>query len=315
MSACHATARSGLALVSALAVSDGPLTTIALSARRPWVAAPYTHVTTGSRCTALVPGERPDRRRRPSAGRANRRRRYADGLRCQLDRAGTRCRQRNDWPRRCGRRCGRRAGSRIPWLPDERAHDHDRAHEHDQRGAPAAPHALCRQLVLRRRPEVTSHPLCTPAIWHCRTKPAAHIEFDYPMATYDPTTALLVVDVQNDFADPEGSLYVKGGEAAVPFINARDRAAPSRLGRPSSTPRIGIPSRRRTSRRTAASGPSTAWQGTWGAELHPDLLVSGPVVRKGSNGEDGYSGFTMRDPVSGDTMATPAGGHARAARA
>ena len=28
------------------------------------------------------------------------------------------------------------------------------------------------------------------------------------------------------------------------------------------------------------------------------------VVRKGANGEDGYSGFTMRDPRSGETIAT-----------
>jgi nicotinamidase/pyrazinamidase len=28
------------------------------------------------------------------------------------------------------------------------------------------------------------------------------------------------------------------------------------------------------------------------------------VVRKGANGEDGYSGFTMRDPVSGLTTPT-----------
>jgi nicotinamidase/pyrazinamidase len=46
--------------------------------------------------------------------------------------------------------------------------------------------------------------------------------------------------------------------------------------------------------------------GTWGAELHPDLALPGdtPRVRKGTNGEDGYSGFTMRDPVSGETIAT-----------
>jgi nicotinamidase/pyrazinamidase len=43
---------------------------------------------------------------------------------------------------------------------------------------------------------------------------------------------------------------------------------------------------------------------TWGAEFHPDLRVAGPVVRKGSNGEDGYSGFSMRDPVSGETEPT-----------
>ena len=44
--------------------------------------------------------------------------------------------------------------------------------------------------------------------------------------------------------------------------------------------------------------------GTWGAELHPDLIVDGPIVRKGANGEDGYSGFTMRDPTTGETKPT-----------
>ncbi len=39
------------------------------------------------------------------------------------------------------------------------------------------------------------------------------------MAGYDATTALIVVDLQNDFADPAGSLYVRGGEALIPFIN------------------------------------------------------------------------------------------------
>jgi nicotinamidase/pyrazinamidase len=43
---------------------------------------------------------------------------------------------------------------------------------------------------------------------------------------------------------------------------------------------------------------------TWGAELHPDLIVVGPSIRKGSHGEDGYSGFTMRDPVSGTEAPT-----------
>jgi nicotinamidase/pyrazinamidase len=43
---------------------------------------------------------------------------------------------------------------------------------------------------------------------------------------------------------------------------------------------------------------------TWGAELHPQLLVHGPVVRKGTSGEDGYSGFSVRDPVSGVASAT-----------
>ena len=45
-------------------------------------------------------------------------------------------------------------------------------------------------------------------------------------------------------------------------------------------------------------------QGTWGAQLHPDLAVNGEVVRKGEHGEDGYSGFSMEDPVSGEVVPT-----------
>jgi nicotinamidase/pyrazinamidase len=48
--------------------------------------------------------------------------------------------------------------------------------------------------------------------------------------------------------------------------------------------------------------------GTWGAEFHPGLEVAGPVVRKGSNGEDGYSGFTMLDPATGETIPTELAG-------
>jgi len=44
--------------------------------------------------------------------------------------------------------------------------------------------------------------------------------------------------------------------------------------------------------------------GTWGAEFHPALEVVGPSVKKGSNGEDGYSGFAMRDPTTGETKPT-----------
>jgi nicotinamidase-related amidase len=31
---------------------------------------------------------------------------------------------------------------------------------------------------------------------------------------YDPRTALVVVDVQNDFADPQGTLYLNGSWGA-----------------------------------------------------------------------------------------------------
>jgi nicotinamidase/pyrazinamidase len=121
--------------------------------------------------------------------------------------------------------------------------------------------------------------------------------------SYDPTTALLVVDVQNDFADPTGSLYVKGGETVVPLINGeieRARAAGAAVfytqdWHPPSTPHFA---------KDGGVWPVHCVAGTWGAELHPGLVVAGPSVRKGSNGEDGYSGFTMRDPTTGEDRPT-----------
>ncbi len=127
------------------------------------------------------------------------------------------------------------------------------------------------------------------------------------MPDYDATTALLIVDVQNDFAEPNGSLYVGGGEDVVPVINAeigRARAAGAHRfytqdWHPPSTPHFA---------KDGGVWPVHCVMDTWGAELQRDLIVDGPVVRKGSNGEDGYSAFTMRDPVSGDTVPTELAG-------
>ena len=49
--------------------------------------------------------------------------------------------------------------------------------------------------------------------------------------------------------------------------------------------------------------------GTWGAAFHPalELPETAPRVRKGAAGEDGYSGFTMRDPRTGETIVDRAG--------
>jgi len=124
------------------------------------------------------------------------------------------------------------------------------------------------------------------------------------MATYDPTAALLIVDVQNDFADPTGSLYVAGGEEIVGYINeqiglARTAGATviyTQDWHPESTPHF---------EKDGGIWPVHCVHGTWGAEFVPELVIVGPIVHKGSNGEDGYSGFTMRDPVSGETIETP----------
>ena len=46
---------------------------------------------------------------------------------------------------------------------------------------------------------------------------------------YDLATALVVVDVQNDFADADGSLAVDGGAAIVPIINTSRPCSSGRL--------------------------------------------------------------------------------------
>jgi nicotinamidase/pyrazinamidase len=121
---------------------------------------------------------------------------------------------------------------------------------------------------------------------------------------YDPSVALVVVDVQNDFADPTGSLYVRDGEAVVPFVNGeieRALAAGAMLvytqdWHPERTPHF---------QKDGGVWPMHCVQETWGAAFHPDVRVDGPVVRKGADGRDGYSGFSVRDPLSGDVEATP----------
>jgi nicotinamidase/pyrazinamidase len=123
------------------------------------------------------------------------------------------------------------------------------------------------------------------------------------MARYDSSTALLVVDVQNDFADPSGSLSVRGGADIVPRLNAEIRRALAAGAtviytqdwHPPSTPHFA---------KDGGIWPVHCVTDTWGAAFHPDLVVAGPSVRKGSNGEDGYSGFTMRDPVTGTDRPT-----------
>jgi len=123
------------------------------------------------------------------------------------------------------------------------------------------------------------------------------------MARYTPAVALLVVDVQNDFADPAGGLYVPDGEQVVPVVAAEvhvawESGAPvfyTQDWHPPSTPHFVT---------DGGAWPVHCVRDTWGAELHPDLPVAGPVVRKGTGGEDGYSGFSVRNPVSGVASAT-----------
>jgi nicotinamidase/pyrazinamidase len=123
------------------------------------------------------------------------------------------------------------------------------------------------------------------------------------MQRYDPATALVVVDVQNDFADPAGSLSVRGGDAVVPIIN-REVGAALTAGATVAYTQDWHPPHTPHFAQDGGLWPVHCVQDTWGAALHPALTIAGSVVRKGANGEDGYSGFTMRDPVSGETVPT-----------
>ena len=120
---------------------------------------------------------------------------------------------------------------------------------------------------------------------------------------YGSDVALVVVDMQNDFADPQGSLYVKGAGDILPLVNSESRLAReagafvvyTQDWHPESTPHFA---------KDGGTWPAHCVGGTWGAEFHPALDVVGPTLRKGTGGEDGYSGFTMKDPVSGAVKPT-----------
>jgi len=115
---------------------------------------------------------------------------------------------------------------------------------------------------------------------------------------YDTKTALLVVDVQNDFADPKGSLYVEEGEKVVPVINREieiARAAGALVvytqdWHPDVTPHF---------QKYGGVWPVHCVRGSWGASFAPELRVEGEVVRKGTGAEDGYSGFSVADVQTG----------------
>ncbi len=118
-------------------------------------------------------------------------------------------------------------------------------------------------------------------------------------------TALIVVDVQNDFVDPRGSLYVQDAQSVVPNINSMISNVRSE-GRlivytqdwhPEVTPHFA---------KDGGIWPVHCVGDTWGAEFYGELVVvpDGEFVRKGTGGEDGYSGFSVRDPQTGSESDT-----------
>jgi nicotinamidase/pyrazinamidase len=108
-------------------------------------------------------------------------------------------------------------------------------------------------------------------------------------------TALIIVDVQNDFC-PGGALSVADGHATVPVINrlvaefasSESLIIATRDWHPPHT----------THFNTHGGGwPPHCVQGTGGAEFHPDLCLGDALIVSKGMGEnaDSYSGFDAMD--------------------
>ncbi len=105
-------------------------------------------------------------------------------------------------------------------------------------------------------------------------------------------SALLIVDVQNDFC-PGGSLAVEGGDQVVAVLNAYSERFQA-LQMPIYASRDWHPAVTVHFKEFGGLWPPHCVQGTTGARFHPDLDVPGAqnIVTAGDTAEDeGYSAF------------------------
>jgi nicotinamidase/pyrazinamidase len=107
---------------------------------------------------------------------------------------------------------------------------------------------------------------------------------------FGPDTALVVVDLQNDFC-PGGALAVPDGDRIIPLVNRWvDRIRDA--GGPIVYTQDWHPANHISFRERGGPWPPHCVQGTPGAELAPGLDVDGPRVLKGFiPDEEAYSGF------------------------
>ncbi|MCP6727312.1 MAG: nicotinamidase [Patescibacteria group bacterium] len=112
-------------------------------------------------------------------------------------------------------------------------------------------------------------------------------------------TALLIIDVQNDFC-PGGALAVSEGDKVIPVLNRYIKEfRKARL--PIVATRDWHPEKSKHFISGGGEWPSHCVSDTKGAEFHPDLNVEGAtIISKGmGKDEDGYSGF---DGVTGSGL-------------
>jgi nicotinamidase/pyrazinamidase len=112
------------------------------------------------------------------------------------------------------------------------------------------------------------------------------------MDVHSPVSALVIVDVQNDFC-PGGSLAVADGDQVVDVINRLIPNFPLAVATQDWHPPDHVSFKDR-----GGPWPSHCVQGTPGAELHPALRKERitAFLRKGaSSDQDAYSGFEARD--------------------
>lgn len=115
-------------------------------------------------------------------------------------------------------------------------------------------------------------------------------------------TALLIVDVQNDFC-PGGALAVREGDAVIAPLNRAAEAIAKRGGLVLAS-RDWHPAETKHFAAFGGKWPLHCVQGTHGAAFHPDLkLPDGAIIiSKGTGSEDdGYSAFEGR-AENGNTL-------------